>query len=69
MWITARPCRVETFKVEARCAEVAQFVETGMMLQQAAISSDIVRDELPKERESGGDAGIVSFRILLVLPG
>jgi len=40
-----------------------------MMLQQAAISGDVVRDELAKERESGGYARIVSFRIMIVLPG
>jgi len=40
-----------------------------MMLQQAAISGDIVRNELAKERESGGDARVVSFPALIVLPG
>jgi len=51
---------IERFEIEARCPEVAQFIQSSVMQEQAAIGRDVVRDELPKEGPPGRDGRIVS---------
>ena len=63
------PFERTALQVDARGSEVTDRVGVGVVGHRRAIRGDVVRDELAKERESGGDARIVSFRILIVLPG
>src|ERR1700730_9401497 len=44
MWVTRGACAVDTFQVQARHAEVAQFVEASVMQKHAAVGGDVVRD-------------------------
>ena len=50
---------IERLEIEAWCPEVAQFMQSSVMQEQAAIGRDVVRDELPKEGPPGRNGRIV----------
>src|SRR6266849_2582823 len=50
---------IHGLEIETWRSEVAQFIQPSVVQEQAAISGDVVRDELTKEGPSGRDARIV----------
>ncbi len=67
MWVAGRASCIETFEVEPRRAEVAKFLEPRMMVEETAISSNVVSYELTEDREPGRDARIIRFPVCIAL--
>src|SRR5690348_882977 len=58
MRIAGRPGPVETFQIKKGRAKIAQFLQPGMVKEQAAVRCDVVRNELSKDRKSSKHSAI-----------
>src|SRR5260370_24114696 len=61
---TRWPSSIQGFEVKTRRAKVAQFIEVSMVQQEAAVSRNIVRDELAQESKASRDPGFSGRSIL-----
>src|ERR1700730_4153508 len=58
--IAGRPGSVEAFEIKARSTKVTQFFEARMVQEQAAVSRDIMSNELSEDRKTSGNTRMVS---------